>query len=152
MSRDASVRSVTRRRAILVVPAVPAAKLEKGRSLEADEVVIDLEDAVVPAAKDEAREAVVAALAEDFAAPSVAVRVNAIGTPWCHLDLIAVVGSGREHVGVVLPKVDDAGDLAFADRLLAGAEAAAGRSTPVRLLALIETAAGLQAVRELADA
>jgi len=144
------VRSVTRRRAILVVPAAPAAKLEKGRSLEADEVVIDLEDAVVPAAKDEAREAVVAALAEDFAAPSVAVRVNGIGTPWCHLDLAAVAGSAREHVTAVLPKVESAGDLAFADRLLAGAEAAAGRDTPVRLLALIETAAGLQAVGGLA--
>jgi citrate lyase subunit beta/citryl-CoA lyase len=137
---------VTRRRAILVVPAAPSAKLEKGRSLEADEIVIDLEDAVVAAAKDEAREAVVAALGLEFAAPSVAVRVNAIGTPWCHLDLAAVAASAREHVTVVLPKVEGAGDLAFADRLLAGAEAAAGRATEVRLLALIETAAGLQAL------
>jgi len=143
---------VTRRRAILVVPAAPAAKLEKGRSLEADEVVIDLEDAVVPAAKDEARGAVVDALAQAFTAPSVAVRVNAIGTPWCHLDLAAVGGAAREHVTVVLPKVEGAGDLAFADRLLAGAEAAAGRATPVRLLALIETAAGLQAAGEIARA
>jgi citrate lyase subunit beta/citryl-CoA lyase len=143
------VRPVTRRRAILVVPAAPAAKLAKGRTLEADEIVIDLEDAVVPAAKDEAREAVAAALGETFAAPSVAVRVNAIGTPWCHLDLVAVAGAAREHVTVVLPKVEDAGDLAFADRLLAGAEAAAGRTTPVWLLALIETAAGLQAVGSL---
>ena len=144
--------SVPRRRACLVVPAAPAAKLAKGRGLEADEIVIDLEDAVVPAAKDEAREAVVAALAEDFAAPSVAVRVNAIGTPWCHLDLVAVAGSAREHVTVVLPKVEHPYDLAFADRLLAGAEAAAGREAPVRLLALVETAAGLQAVAELARA
>jgi citrate lyase beta subunit len=146
------VRSVTRRRAILVVPAAPSAKLDKGRSLEADEVVIDLEDAVVPGLKDEARSAVAAALAEQFAAPSVAVRVNAIGTPWCHLDLAAVAGCARERVTVVLPKVESAGDLAFADRLLAGAEAAAGRTEPVRLLALIETAAGLQAVGELARA
>ena len=146
------MRSVTRRRAILVVPAAPSAKLEKGRSLEADEVVIDIEDAVVPAAKDEARSAVVAALDEAFAAPSVAVRVNAIGTPWCHLDLAAVAGAARERVTVVLPKVESAGDLAFADRLLAGAEAAAGRTAPVRLLALIETAAGLQAAGELARA
>ncbi len=108
--------------------------------------MIDLEDAVVPAVKDEAREAVVAALGEDFAAPSVAVRVNAIGTPWCHLDLAAVAASARGQLTVVLPKVEHPHDLAFADRLLAGAEAAAGRETPVRLLALIETAAGLQAV------
>ena len=135
-----------------MVPAAPAAKLEKGRGLEADEIVIDLEDAVLPAAKDEARDAVLAALAQDFAAPSVAVRVNAIGTPWCHLDLVAVAGAARERVTVVLPKVEHPHDLAFADRLLAGAEAAAGRTTPVRLLALIETAAGLQAVAELARA
>jgi citrate lyase beta subunit len=146
------VPSVTRRRAILVVPAAPAAKLEKGRTLEADEVVIDLEDAVVPAAKDDAREVVADVLAQAFAAPSVAVRVNAIGSPWCHLDLAAVAGGAREHVTVVLPKVESAGDLAFAERLLAGAEAAAGRTTPVRLLALIETAAGLQAVAEIARA
>jgi len=143
---------VTRRRTCLVVPAAPAAKLEKGRSLDADEVVVDLEDAVVPAAKDDAREVVADVLAQDFAAPSVAVRVNAIGTPWCHLDLAAVAASAREQVTVVLPKIESAGDLAFADRLLAGAEGAAGRSTPVRLLALIETAAGLQAVGELARA
>jgi citrate lyase subunit beta/citryl-CoA lyase len=143
---------VTRRRACLVVPAAPAAKLAKGHGLEADEIVIDLEDAVVAAAKDEAREAVAAALAEGFAAPSVAVRVNAIGTPWCHLDLVAIAGAARERVTVVLPKVEHPHDLAFADRLLAGAEAAAGRATPVRLLALIETAAGLQCVAELARA
>jgi citrate lyase beta subunit len=144
--------SVPRRRACLVVPAAPAAKLAKGRGLEADEIVIDLEDAVVPAAKDEAREAVAAALAEDFAAPSVAVRVNAIGTPWCHVDLAAVAASARERVTVVLPKAEHPHDLAFADRLLAGVEAAVGRETPVRLLALIETAAGLEAVGALARA
>ena len=47
----------------------------------------------------------------------------------------------------MLPKVERPDDLAFADRLLAGAEAAAGRTTPVRLLALIETAAGLRGAR-----
>jgi citrate lyase subunit beta/citryl-CoA lyase len=78
--------------------------------------------------------------------------VNAIGTPWCHLDLAAVAESARENIAVVLPKAEHPGDLAFADRLLDGAEAAAGRRTPVRLLALIETAAGLQAVGEIARA
>ena len=85
---------MSRRRACLVVPAAPAAKLAKGATLDADEVVIDLEDAVVPAAKDEARDAVVAALGGEWAAASVAVRVNAIGTPWCHLDLAALAARG----------------------------------------------------------
>jgi citrate lyase subunit beta / citryl-CoA lyase len=143
---------MTRRRACLVVPAAPAAKLAKGTTLAADEVVLDLEDAVVPALKDDARAAVAEALAGAWAAESVAVRVNAIGSPWCHLDLAAVAASGRDVLTVVLPKVEHTDDLAFADRLLDGAEAAVGRTTPVRLLALIETAAGLSAAAEIARA
>jgi citrate lyase subunit beta/citryl-CoA lyase len=142
---------VTNRRACLVVPAVPAAKLEKGRILEADEIVVDLEDAVVPGAKDDARLAVLDALAQEWAAPAVAVRVNSIGTPWCHQDLSALASVGRP-VTAVLPKVESSADLAFADRLLAGAEVASGRADEVRLLALIETAAGLQAAGEIAGA
>jgi citrate lyase subunit beta/citryl-CoA lyase len=143
---------MSRRRACLVVPAAPAAKLAKGATLAADEAVLDLEDAVVPALKDEAREAVAAALAGEWAAESVAVRVNAIGSPWCHSDLVALAGSKRDALTAVLPKVEHPHDLAFADRLLAGAEAAAERATPVRLLALIETAAGLAAAADIARA
>jgi citrate lyase subunit beta/citryl-CoA lyase len=143
---------MSRRRAVLVVPAAPAAKLAKGTTLAADEIVVDLEDAVVPAVKAEARAAVAEALAGEWAAESVAVRVNAIGSPWCHLDLAALAASGRDALTAVLPKVEHPHDLAFADRLLAGAEAAAGRTTPVRLLALIETAAGLAAASEIARA
>jgi citrate lyase subunit beta/citryl-CoA lyase len=143
---------MSRRRACLVVPAAPAAKLAKGATLAADEVVLDLEDAVVPAVKDEARAAVASALGGEWAAESVAVRVNAIGSPWCHSDLAALAASEREVVTAVLPKVEHVHDLAFADRLLAGAEAAAGRTTPIRLLALIETAAGLAAAAEIARA
>jgi citrate lyase subunit beta/citryl-CoA lyase len=143
---------MSRRRACLVVPAAPAAKLAKGATLAADEVVLDLEDAVVPAVKDEARGAVADALAGEWAAESVAVRVNAIGSPWCHLDLAALAASSRDALTAVLPKAEHPADLAFADRLLDGAEAAAGRATPVRLLALIETAAGLAAAAEIARA
>ena len=143
---------MSRRRACLVVPAAPAAKLAKGATLAADEVVLDLEDAVVPAVKDEARGAVADALAGEWVAESVAVRVNAIGSPWCHLDLAALAASSRGALTAVLLKVEHPADLAFADRLLDGAEAAAGRATPVRLLALIETAAGLAAAAEIARA
>ncbi len=141
-----------RRRACLVVPAAPASKLEKGRTLDADEIVVDLEDAVVPAAKDDARVAVVDALGGEWLAPALAVRVNAIGG--------AVVPSGPDRrwpccereLTAVVPKIESAADLAFADRLLAGAEAATGRTRPIRLLALIETPAGLQAAGEIARA
>ncbi len=135
-----------RRRACLVVPAT---KVDKGRTLEADEIVIDLEDAVLPSAKDDARPAVVDALGLEWEAPALAVRVNAINSPWCHQDLCALAVSDRP-LTAVLPKVETVADLAFADRLLTGAEAACGREDPIRLLALIETAAGLQAAGEIA--
>ena len=146
------MRLVSRRRACLVVPAAPAAKLAKGATLRADEVVIDLEDAVLADAKDEARVATVLALANAWEADAVAVRVNAIGSQWCHEDLIGLAAAERAELTVVLPKVEHSDDLAFADRLLDGAERAVGRTTPVRLLALIETAAGLSAVAEIARA
>lgn len=66
--------------------------VRKGMGREADEVVLDLEDAVVPEAKDDARAMLERVLAEDrpSATSSIAVRVNAPRTPWSHADLIAV--------------------------------------------------------------
>lgn len=140
------------RRACLVVPGASPAKLASGSLINVDEAVIDLEDSVVPALKDEGRELASAALGHDWRAKAVAVRVNAIRSLWRHLDLAAVVQSERAFVTAVLPKVERAQDLGFADRLLEGLERAAGRTVPVRLLALIETAAGLSAAAEIARA
>ncbi len=119
--------------------------------LGADQIVIDLEDAVIPDAKDAARARVVSALETGtFGASDVAVRVNAPGTPWCHADLVALAGALRPPDSIVLPKVGSTGDLAFADRLLAGVERAAGRERPLRIQALIENAAGLGRVGQIA--
>jgi citrate lyase subunit beta/citryl-CoA lyase len=120
--------------------------LAKAPSLGADELVLDLEDAVAPADKEAARGRVTRLLEEGLRA---SVRVNAPGTPWCHRDLIAL---GSRPASIVLPKVEGAGDLAFVDRLLDGVEAAAGRARPLRVQALIETAAGLANVHEIAAA
>jgi citrate lyase subunit beta/citryl-CoA lyase len=125
--------------------------LTKAPGLPADEVVIDLEDAVAVEAKDAARERVVAALA-GWSGPAVSVRVNAPRTPWCHLDLAALAALPDRPASIVVPKVEGAGDLAFVDRLLDGAEAAGGRTQPLRVQALIETAAGLARVQEIAGA
>ena len=139
------------RRSCLSVPASSQRKLAKAAELSADEVVIDLEDAVAIGAKDEARAATVAAL-DDWAGPRAAVRVNAPGTPWCHLDLAALGALPELPASIVVPKVQSAGDLAFIDRLLDGVEAGAGRRAPLRVQALIETAAGLANVQEIAAA
>ena len=139
------------RRSCLSVPGSSERKLAKAAELPADEVVIDLEDAVAAAAKDEARAATVAALS-DWTGPGVAVRVNGPGTPWCHLDLAAIGALAELPASIVVPKVQSAGDLAFVDRLLDGVEAGAGRHAPLRVQALIETAAGLAAAAEIARA
>ncbi|MBE4741740.1 CoA ester lyase [Streptomyces sp. ND05-3B] len=126
--------------------------MAKALASEADEIVLDLEDAVAATAKADARERVTAWLARaPEAGPWIAVRVNAPRTPWCHEDVVACARQGT-RVSVVLPKVESAGDLAFVDRLLAGAEAAVNRVDPVPVQALIETAAGLANLREIVTA
>lgn len=140
-----------RRRSCLSVPASSERMLAKAQGLPADEVVIDLEDAVAISAKDQARAAAVDALG-GWEGPPVAVRVNAPGTPWCHLDLTALGELAEPPATIVLPKVESAGDLGFVDRLLAGVEAGSGRARPLGVQALIETAAGLARVDEIAAA
>jgi citrate lyase subunit beta / citryl-CoA lyase len=117
--------------------------LAKAPSRGADEIVIDLEDAVAVSAKDEARASVVSALAEpQWGGARTSVRVNAPRTPWCHLDVIALASlPGPETI--IVPKVESPADVAFVERLLDGAEAAAGRDAPLGVQALIETAAGV---------
>jgi citrate lyase subunit beta/citryl-CoA lyase len=141
-----------RRRCCLCVPASSLHLLVKAARFDADELVLDLEDAVAPDAKDQARAAVVQAMgSRTLAGRQVSVRVNAPGTPWCHADVIAV--AQLEAVGsIVIPKVESAGDLAFVDRLLDGVEAAVDRTTPLAAQALIETSGALVRLVEIAGA
>lgn len=126
-------------RSYLFVPAHRVDRIAKALAAGADAVIVDLEDAVAPSAKDEARHALRAWLQEAPAA-SVLVRINAPGTPWFEADLplcaLAAVA------GVVLPKAQDAASLAQL--------AAAAPGKP--LLPLVETAAGFDALREVAGA
>ena len=92
------------RRTLLYLPASNARALEKARILPADVVMLDLEDAVAPDAKDGARGAAVAAVSTDFGGSEVGIRVNGLGTPWCDADFAAV--SASEAAFIVVPKVD----------------------------------------------
>jgi citrate lyase subunit beta / citryl-CoA lyase len=138
----------------LVVPASSERMLAKARSIEAQEIVIDLEDAVVAERKRDALAAALAALqGGGFAATSVAVRVNAPRTPWAHEELIALAGAPAVLSSLVIPKVQDAGDLGFVERLLDGAESAAGgRGQRLGVQALIETARGMRSLDEIVRA
>src|SRR5437763_12111883 len=93
------------RRSCLAVPASSERFIEKARGLPADEVFLDLEDAVAPAAKAQARANAVAAVADEWGGRVLAVRVNDATTQWAHRDVIDVVlAAGRLDV-IVLPKV-----------------------------------------------
>lgn len=142
----------TARRSCLSVPGSSASMLAKAPQRGADEIIIDLEDAVAVSAKDDARDTVVAALQEpQYDGVRTAVRVNAARTPWCHADVIAMASLERGPASLIVPKVESAGDLAFIDRLLDGVEASAGLTrAPMRVQALIETAAGVARLDEIA--
>ncbi len=131
------------------MPASAPDKLAKAAGRGADEVVIDLEDAVAAAVKDVARAAAVEALNTlDWSGVAVAVRVNARGTQWRDADLAALAAAPGALGSIVLPKAERAEDVVFAARLLD--DAPAGGS--LRLQALIETAAGLARAHEVAAA
>ncbi|HEY5197687.1 MAG TPA: CoA ester lyase [Solirubrobacteraceae bacterium] len=139
------------RRSCLSVPGSSERKIQKALSLDVDELIFDLEDAVAIPAKDQARADVVAALAgAGDQAARIAVRVNSPGSPWCHVDLIALACAEVPPASVILPKTESPADIAFVERLLAGVEAGAGVTRPLRVQALIETAAGLRRAPDIA--
>ena len=122
------------RRSALYLPASNAKAIAKARTLPADIVILDLEDAVAPEAKETAREAAIAAVREGgFGNREVAIRANAIDTPWGAEDLAAIALSGAD--AVLAPKVSSTRDIARYDAALA--EAAPG----MQLWAMIETCA-----------
>jgi citrate lyase subunit beta / citryl-CoA lyase len=128
--------------------------LAKAALLGADEVILDLEDAVAPAVKDAARGQVIAAIrGGDWAGKTVAIRVNGVETRWCYRDVIEVVEGTRGRLDcIVIPKVERAADVAFVDRLLTMVEETCGVEPRVKLELLIETAVGLENLRDVARA
>ena len=108
------------RRSCLAVPATQPRFLEKADQSQADEIFIDLEDSVAPAAKERARDAVVQALrTHRYDGKVRVVRVNACDTRWCFGDIVAVVeGAGERIDCLMIPKVDSAADVHFVDTLL----------------------------------
>ncbi len=114
-----SQSTVRPRRSVLYLPASNARALEKARGLDCDAVILDLEDAVAPGAKPEARAAVVAAIAAGgWGHRELIVRINGFGTPWMAEDFAAVVAAGPDAVQV--PKIDTAEQAAEAVRMAAG--------------------------------
>ncbi len=129
--------------------------LAKARELPADEVFLDLEDAVAPAEKDRSRAAVIAALREAGWGERIrSVRVNDVRTAWAYRDVVDVVEqAGSSLDALVLPKVSGPLDVSWLDILLGQIERAAGLPEgQIGIEAQIEDAAGLAAVDAIASA
>jgi malyl-CoA/(S)-citramalyl-CoA lyase len=141
-------------RSELAVPGSNQRMLEKAPGLGADVVMLDLEDAVAPDDKERARAQVIGALRElDWSGCSVSLRINGLDTHWCYRDVVDVVEQAGDRLDAVLiPKVSCAGDVHLVATLLSQIEAARRLPHPIGISVLIETAAGMHRVDEIAAA
>jgi citrate lyase subunit beta/citryl-CoA lyase len=129
-----------------VVPGSSEKFLAKIPGLDADQIVLDLEDAVAPGEKERARALVVQALRElDLPGKTLSVRVNATDSPYCYRDVIAIAeGAGDRLATIVLPKARTTADIAWADLMLGQIELASGLEPGrIGIDAQIEDALGL---------
>lgn len=135
------------RRSALYMPGSNARALEKARTLPADVLILDLEDAVAPDAKEEARARVLDALAGDgYGRREVLVRINGLETPWGLADLEAVARTGAD--GLLLPKAESADQVRGAADLMEEA----GAAEAMALWCMIETPRGVLQAAEIATA
>lgn len=131
------------RRSVLFLPASNPKAVARARELAADVIILDLEDAVAPEAKDDARAAAIAAVHDGgWGRRELIIRVNSIDSPWGAADLAAVAAAGPD--AVLVPKVSTPDDL------LAYNEALAGAPPATRLWAMIETCSVLPELNRLA--
>ena len=132
------------RRSVLYMPGSNTRALEKGRALPADALILDLEDAVAPDAKEEARANIKAALAEGgYGKREILVRVNGPDTPWGRDDLIDMATAGAD--GILLPKVESAAAVQDAQALMD----ANGGPSDLPLWCMIETPLGVLHAEEI---
>ncbi|MBB4304336.1 citrate lyase subunit beta/citryl-CoA lyase [Rhodobium orientis] len=135
------------RRSVLYMPGSNARALEKSKTLDADALILDLEDAVAPEEKDLAREQVVEAVKSgEYGDRELIIRINPAGTPWATADLEAAIEAGPD--AVLVPKVNTAADIHQVGRKLAELHADAH----VRMWAMMETPLAMLNAGEIAAA
>ncbi|WP_422008739.1 HpcH/HpaI aldolase/citrate lyase family protein [Reyranella sp.] len=140
-------KSVRPRRSVLYMPGANTRALEKARTLPADALIFDLEDAVAPDAKEAARANVVAAAqSKGYGKREIAIRCNGLATPWGAADITAIAKSGAD--AVVVPKVESAAEVARVIGLLD----AAGAPESMAVWAMMETPKGILRAEEVAGA
>ncbi len=135
------------RRSVLYMPGANTRALDKARSLPADALIFDLEDAVAPDAKEAARANVVAAArSRSYGKREIVIRCNGLTTPWGEADVAAVAQSGAD--AILVPKVESAADVATVVALLDRA----GAPRSMAVWAMMETPKGILKADEIAGA
>jgi citrate lyase subunit beta/citryl-CoA lyase len=135
------------RRSVLYMPGANERALEKAKDIPADALILDLEDAVAPDAKPEARERVCAAVTGGgYGRRELAIRANGLGTPWHDDDLKAIAAAGPD--AVVVPKVNTADEV----RQLVATLEANGAPEHTKLWAMLETPQAMLHAEEIAGA
>src|ERR1700759_2815259 len=141
-------------RSELAVPGSNVRMLEKAPRLGADIVMLDLEDAVAPDDKAQARTNVIAALNElDWSPCSVSLRINGLDTHYCYRDIVDVVEqAGRHLASIMIPKASGAGDAHLVATLLTQIAEGMGLQRALSLSVRIEPAMGMVKIEESAAA
>jgi len=137
----------TPRRSVLYMPGANERALEKAKGLEADALILDLEDAVAPDAKADARDRVCAAVADGgYGRRELTIRVNGLDTEWHAADVAAVAKAGP--AGIVVPKINSVDDV----RAVESALEKAGAPDHTLIWAMVETPVAMLDAREIASA
>lgn len=141
-------------RSELAVPGSNYRFLEKAAESAADVVFLDLEDAVAPDDKVQARKNIIKALQElDWGKKTISVRINGLDTHYMYRDVVDIVEQAGERLDLfMIPKVGTAADVYAVDMLVTQAEDAVGRQKKIGFEMIIETALGMANVHEIAAA
>ena len=132
------------RRSVLYMPGANERALEKAQGIPADALILDLEDAVAPDAKPDARDRVCAAASSGaYGRREIAIRANGLGTPWHDDDLRAIAAAGPD--AVVVPKIDSADDVHRIEKALE----AGGAPDRTRIWAILETPVAMLHAEEI---
>lgn len=139
--------TVRPRRSALYMPGSNARALEKGRTLPADVLILDLEDAVALGAKQVARDQIAAAVrASGYGRREIVVRVNGLGTPWGHADMAAIAGCGAD--AILVTKVESAAMVHAAEAVMVSH----GAPESMAIWCMMETALGMLHAEAIAGA
>merc|ERR1711916_292984 len=120
----------------------------------ADVINMDLEDSVSPDDKEQARKYVIEAIGDiDWGAKTLSVRINGLDTPYWYRDVVDILEQASDRLDMIMiPKVGCAEDIYAVDALVTAVERAKGRTKPIKLEVIIESAAGIAHVEEIAAA